>query len=677
MPPVRSLRGALLCALALLPFSSAGAQTPPIPTFAIAITEPDELVEAVGTTRRLTRSDIEARRARTLDEALRLLPGIYVRTGGDGTPRIDVRGLRSRHVLLLLNGVPANSTADGQFDPARISTAAIREIKVSYGSSSVLYGDNALAAIIEITTQDAAADATVDVSAGTPQQGGVSGRYARTAGRWALAATATAFESTGFRLPGAFTPTALENGGTRQNSDRDRLDVRGTLGYRLSPTVSLASEWTVNTGSYGVPPVTINDSTDIFAQAPRFERVEDYQQWSGQLSAFATPSPRLNLRAWVYRNTQREDRSRYDDETYSSMDDPMIAGTFQSRERTTITGTSLLARMDLARAGWLRLSFNHRREAFGSSGVIRDVAVTAGGSGGSGGGGGGGGSRPPTTRFDTRSFSIDYHVDVHSTGAEWQAYPAARLGTVLGGALNLQRRPGRASAVEPTWLAGLTYEATASLQLHASATRKVRVPSIDQLFNTSAGNPELRAEQAYGFDAGAEQRLGDRETATLSVFQMHAHDFIERVSGSPFENHDQYRFRGAELTLQTTRIPRLGLRGSYSFLDADNLGARRALQTRPRHRASLEWGWTLQSESVVRGAVSHTGSQLYDSRGADPVQRRVGGHTVVDLGFTHTLARRYDLIVDVTNLFDRLYDQAYALPRGGRAALFSLRARFH
>ena len=122
------------------------------PNFSVSVTEALELVEEVGTTRRITPADIEARNARTLDEALRLLPGIYVRNGGDGTPRVDVRGFRSRHVLLLINGVPANSTADGQFDPARISTDAIREIKVSYGSSSVLYGDNALAAVIEITT---------------------------------------------------------------------------------------------------------------------------------------------------------------------------------------------------------------------------------------------------------------------------------------------------------------------------------------------------------------------------------------------------------------------------------------------------------------------------------------------------------------------------------------------
>ena len=205
------------------------------PTFSISVTESSELVEDVGTTRRLTRADIEARSARTLDEALRLLPGVNVRTGGDGTPRIDIRGFRSRHVLLLINGVAANSTSDGQFDPARISTAGIREIKVSYGSSSVLYGDNALAAVIEIATTDSRPDAVIEVDAGAPELEGVNGRYARTVGNWSLTATATGSNSEGFRLPGSFMPTPIDNGGLRQNSDRDRHDLRAGIGYRVSP----------------------------------------------------------------------------------------------------------------------------------------------------------------------------------------------------------------------------------------------------------------------------------------------------------------------------------------------------------------------------------------------------------------------------------------------------------
>jgi outer membrane cobalamin receptor len=672
---VRSTRIAWLAgALAALP-AAAAAQTPP--TFSVSITEASELVEQVSTTRRIGRAEIEARSARTLDEALRLLPGIYVRTGGDGTPRIDVRGFRSRHVLLLVNGVPTNSTADGQFDPARMSTDAIREIKISYGSSSVLYGDNAMAAVIEITTLDATPGTSVNVSAGTPDQQGVSGRLARSIGNWSLTATATKFDAAAFRLPDSFAPTALEDGGGRQNSDRDRGDLRGALGYRVSPRLSISSEWSFGAGSYGVPSSVISDPADIFAQTPRFERIEEYRLGSGQVSVAAAPSGRVSLRAWAFRNRQTEDRNRYDDDSYSSMDDPLVSGTFESRERTVVAGGSALARVDLERLGWLRLAVNHRRESFDSSGVIRDVAA-GGGSGGGGGGGGGrggaGGTQPAT--FNTRSFSIDRHVDVSSAGAEWQVHPVARLGTVLGTAVNVQQRPGGGSKVEPTWLAGVSYEAASALTLHASATRKIRVPSIDQLFNTASGNPDLKAERAYGVDAGVDYRLGMASSVALSVFSTSARDFIERESGLPFENHDRYRFRGAEVALQTTRVPTLGLRAGYSFLDADDLTAGSVpLQTRPRHRGSLDWVWTPASGFNLRGAVYRTGAQLYDSRGATPVQRTAAGYTLVDLGFTQTLAGRFDVVFDVTNLFDELYDQSYALPREGRTALLSLRAR--
>jgi outer membrane cobalamin receptor len=653
---------------------SAGAQN--IPTFSVSITEPSEVVEQVGTTRRLTRADIEARNARTLDEALKLLPGIYVRTGGDGTPRIDMRGFRSRHVLLLIDGVQINSTADGQFDPARISTRAIREIKVSYGTSSVLYGDNAMAGVIEITTIDDKPDASLDVSGGTPDQQGVGGRFSRTMGKWSVTAAATGYSTDGFRLPDSFTPTPLEDGDRRQNSDRDRGDVRGALAYRPSSSVSIASEWFFGSGSYGIPGGTVADTGDIFAQQPRFERVEDYRAASGQVSVVMAPWQRFNIRGWVFRNTQREDRGRYDDATYSSMDDPLVQGTFQSRERTTITGSSALARLDMERFGWLRLAANQRREAFDSSGVIRDVPASGTSGGGGGGGGGRGGGSSPAT-FNTRSFAIDRHVDVYSTGAEWQLRPLTRLGTVLGAAVNVQQRPGAISETDPTWLAGLSFDAADTLRLRASASRKIRVPSIDQLFNTSSGNPALRSEHANAVDAGADYRIGTASTVGVSAFTTHARDFIERLSGLPFTNQDRYRFRGTELTFRTARLPRLDLRGGYSYLHSLSVtsAATRPLQTRPRHRGSLEWAWSPLAASSVRGAVYQTGSQLFDSRGAVPTQLQVDAYTLVDVGFTQRLARRFELLLDVTNLFDRLYDQSYGLPREGRAVLLTFRAR--
>src|SRR5687767_5777243 len=78
IPPVfrhrRAIHWQLLSTALVLQAAGARAQTPPV--FSLSITEPYELVESVGTTRRITRADIDARNARTLDEALRLLPGV-------------------------------------------------------------------------------------------------------------------------------------------------------------------------------------------------------------------------------------------------------------------------------------------------------------------------------------------------------------------------------------------------------------------------------------------------------------------------------------------------------------------------------------------------------------------------------------------------------------------------
>lgn len=110
-------------------------------------------VESIGTVREITADDITRRRVQTLDQALELLPGLDIRTGTDGVARVDLRGFRSRHVQLLLNGIPFNSTFDGQFDPSIIPVENIAKIKVSYGTHSVLYGQGGLGGVINVITK--------------------------------------------------------------------------------------------------------------------------------------------------------------------------------------------------------------------------------------------------------------------------------------------------------------------------------------------------------------------------------------------------------------------------------------------------------------------------------------------------------------------------------------------
>ena len=126
---------------------AAASPAPPGPVYEETVTSERDLVEDVGTTRRVDEEDIRQESARTLDEALVRQPGVVVRTGADGVPRIDMRGLRTRHVLLLVDGIPVRNTEDGQFDPTMIPIEIIEDVVERYRSEKVLADPASVGAI--------------------------------------------------------------------------------------------------------------------------------------------------------------------------------------------------------------------------------------------------------------------------------------------------------------------------------------------------------------------------------------------------------------------------------------------------------------------------------------------------------------------------------------------------
>jgi len=191
--------------------------------------ERPRIADEVATIDSVTAEDIERRGARTLEQALVLVPGVYVRYGADGVPRIDIRGLRTRNVILLQDGVPLNSGYDGQFDPSSIPAQDIAEIKVTRGGSSVLYGPGGNAGVIEIVTKSAGKSLKADIAGeyefdqAYQARGSVSGRV----GGVGLSLWASTFDRDHFNLSDDFKPTALQPGEERVNSDRDQDAVQG------------------------------------------------------------------------------------------------------------------------------------------------------------------------------------------------------------------------------------------------------------------------------------------------------------------------------------------------------------------------------------------------------------------------------------------------------------------
>jgi len=144
---------AILMFLVLVAAQPVLAQEPEYALGEIVVTSDKPGVSDVTNISEVTAEDIETRGATNLNEAIQMLPGVYIRTAADGTPRIDIRGFRTRHIKLLINGVPFQSTYDGQFDPASIPAENIARIVLTKGASSVLYGAGGTAAVIDIITK--------------------------------------------------------------------------------------------------------------------------------------------------------------------------------------------------------------------------------------------------------------------------------------------------------------------------------------------------------------------------------------------------------------------------------------------------------------------------------------------------------------------------------------------
>jgi outer membrane cobalamin receptor len=611
----------------------------------IVVTDKGEGVEAVNTVRELTTEDIRNTSARTLNEVLGLLPGLNIRTGADGIPRVDIRGFRSRHVLLLLNGIPFNSTFDGQFDPSIIATENIAKIKVSYGAHSVLYGQGGLGGVINIITKKGKkgihGDALGEIGRKETYlaQGTLSGAQEKAdffvSGSWS--------DSDGFPLSNDFDSTPLEGGGLRENSDYERVNLFGNAGYQPTEKWDVGLVLNYLKGEFGKPPTTVDRNLDsVFGRNPRFERVDDYDGYSGQLSARYAFSERVQSRGWVFVNELDEDIRRYDDENYNSISQ---RGSFQADDQTKIRGGTVQTTVDLVSAGAFTVGLSGERQEFESDGeeVVRNGVAP---------------------------IDLDENTKLYTTAIEYTVSPVKNVGVVLGYSHFWYRKEG-GNDDDNSFLIGAHYDIAKRTRIRGAVARQIRFPSIRQLYEPGSGNPDLGPEKSLNYELGIEQSLPWNSQLALVGFYEDVEDYIERLPPDDrFLNNDEYRFRGFEFTAQTIPIKNLFLRGSYSYLDSKDKspGAERdELQYRPKHRIVLEGRYRFDFGFSVYLNFLHVAKQYDYSNRAPLEKKRLNDYSLFNTRLDQTLFNSLlTLYAGADNLFDKDYEQSFGFPQAGR-----------
>jgi len=260
-----------------------------------------------------------------------------------------------------------------------------------------------------------------------------------------------------------------------------------------------------------------------------------------------------------------------------------------------------------------------------------------------------------------------------------------------------------------SWRGGLTYDIGESVALYGNVSTGFRAPSIRQLFagtisptGGTAANPDLRPEQAINYEVGLRGKLdmlGGLDW-DVAAFQIDRKDFILDVAGQynfarsvtgQYQNIGGMRSRGVEVAVKTDQQRMFSANVAYTYLDAkftryDNFGLVLGNPFSPRPGAHRVVNFNNAGKQIPRtphhklflaanvrpldGLVLTTEVNAQSAYFADEINRvKIGGHTEFNLvanydfsmGANHAL--NISLFGRVDNVLDRTY---YNTARGYR-----------
>jgi vitamin B12 transporter len=595
-------------------------------------------VQASQTVYTVGAEDIRLKGARTLDQAISLLPGVNIRIGGEGVPRVDIRGFKTRHVLLLLDGIPMNSALDQQFDPTSIPTENIAQIKLTAGASSVLYGQGGLGGVINIITRKGSpgVQGMLGLETGDHEPYLARATVSGASERFHYFLSGSATQVDGFPLSTDFQANAKQGSGYRSNSDHERQSLLGTVGFTPNQDLSLGLTVNYTQGSFGKPASVVTSSIDPFAPTVKYQRINDFADLSVQLAAEYAVNRRLSLRGWTYFNHHDSHESQYDDASLASISK---SSSFRDHVEASIVGLTLQPRYDLGPAGVLSLSLGaegdrwHNSDALGVRLVHRDLAL-------------------------------------YSAGVEYEISPLPGLGLVAGYGHYLQTR-SELSQDDYSLLAGASYDILKETRLKASFKRSVRFPALGDLYEIDKGNALLLPEVSYSYEAGVEQVLPLESRLGLTGFYTRARNLIQTDQPTGLSlNVAEVRFAGVELSASTQFVQGLLLRASYAYLHSEDRSraGRDQLQYTPADKVTLEAKYDFSCGFTPYASLLYVGNQYFYTKNNEVLQKaKLNDYSIVKLKLSQRLLEgRATLYVGADNLFDENYETSYGLPQAGR-----------
>ncbi|ECC1744423.1 TonB-dependent vitamin B12 receptor BtuB [Salmonella enterica] len=148
-------KATLLTAFSVTAFSAWAQDTSPDTLVVTANRFQQPVNSVLAPTDVVTREDIQRWQSKDLNDVMRRLPGVDIsQSGGMGkSSSLYVRGTESRHVLVLIDGVPmARAGISNAIDIGQLPVSLVQRIEYIRGPRSAVYGSGAIGGVVNIIT---------------------------------------------------------------------------------------------------------------------------------------------------------------------------------------------------------------------------------------------------------------------------------------------------------------------------------------------------------------------------------------------------------------------------------------------------------------------------------------------------------------------------------------------
>lgn len=600
----------------------------------------------------ITEEELRVYNFGTVGDALRQVTGVEVQqSGGFGKlTQIRIRGARTQQVQVLIDGVRVKSPTSGEFDFSDLALEQIERIEIVRGPQSTLHGADAIGGVVHIITKrgkgpfSAFASTEVGNYDTLRERAGFSGNY-------------KLFD---YALSGSW----FESNGQFKNDDFEQRAVTSRVGLALPLGGHVGLSLRYNRTATDLPVDFVIPSSPFFVRDPNFRQQSETTNLSVQWDQKPLEWFEVHARfGQVWSQLGSQDPFTPDDVAAGNFDFTDQRSQINIRRREG----EVVAAFHAGKWYTLTLGGEHRTE----SGRNTSVGFSAPGQ-----------REVFFVEIDTASGFVQHELRLFDRlvlSGGWRLDDNAAFGSVT------THRAGVALPVKET-----------GTKLRATWGEGFRAPTINDLFFPGFANPGLKPERSESWEAGVDQRFW-RQRVRLGVtyFESKFRDLIQFQStsvGCPpastlgcSVNIGRAWTQGVELTGAVDVLDNLFFTANYTYVDTQDLVARRELRRVPHHVYNFGLTWNpLRALSlfVQANVVSSQFDEVFDPATFTAVGVRNPGYHRIDLGGTYRIVDKrgaypaLDFTVRLNNATDARIFEVFGFRNLGINVLAGLQARY-